>query len=202
MDYRLFSKYKEIFDSEKNTKKLLVNALSGKSNFNFNEFVSIYNEGDRKFLYSIFNENGKSAIEYSDYTGVKTYYIEDVKYFFDENLNELNIFYDKENKEIIIEYKFKYKTFPLMISEKTTKSKIIINDINKIKEFIDVMMKDFEEFRNIIDEYAEQYDELSNSLDKKSDLEIAEDIAVNNAVNNAVDIVGDVLDIFGGIIKK
>ncbi|WP_288847972.1 hypothetical protein [uncultured Sneathia sp.] len=179
MDYYLFSKYKKIFDGEKDTKKLLVNVLSGKSNFNFNEFVSIYNEGDRKFLYSIFNENGKSAIEYCGYTIGETYYIEDVKYLFDENLNELNIFYDKENKEIIIEYNFKYKKFPLMIAEITTKSKIIINDINKIKEFIDVMMKDFEEFRNIIDEYAGQYDELSDSLDKKSDLEIATDTAVN-----------------------
>lgn len=192
MDYRLFSKYKKIFDGEKDTKKLLVNVLSGKSNFNFNEFVSIYNEGDRKFLYSIFNENGERAIEYSDHTSGRTHYIEDVKYFFDEDLDVLNIFYDKENKEIIIEYFKEDSIF-------STKSRIIINDINKIKEFIDVMMKDFEEFRNIIDEYAEQYDELSNSLDKKFHLEIATDTAVN--IVGGLAVGGLTLATVGGIIK-
>lgn len=166
MDYSLFSKYKKIFDSEKNTKKLLVNALSGKSNFNFNEFVDIYNEGDRKFLYSIFNENGERAIGY-DYTYGETYYIEDVKYFFDENLDELSIFYDKENKEIIIEY-LKGPEDEEDEDDDVEKSRIIINNINKIKEFIDAALNDFEEFRDIIDEYSDEYDEVYNLLDSIS----------------------------------
>ncbi|WP_288848050.1 hypothetical protein [uncultured Sneathia sp.] len=164
MDYSLFSKYKKIFDSEKNTKKLLVNALSGKSNFNFNEFVNIYNEDDRKFLYSIFNENGEGAIGYTNCTYGKTYYIEDVKYFFDENLDELNIFYDKENKEIIIEY----LKGPEDEDDDIEKSRIIINNINKIKEFINAALEDFEEFRDIIDEYSDEYDEVYNLLDSTS----------------------------------
>jgi len=164
MDYSLFSKYKKIFDSEKNTKKLLVNALSGKSNFNFNEFVNIYNEDDRKFLYSIFNENGEGAIGYTNCTYGKTYYIEDVKYFFDENLDELNIFYDKENKEIIIEY----LKGPEDEDDDIEKSRIIINNINKIKEFINAALEDFEKFRDIIDEYSDEYDEVYNLLDSTS----------------------------------
>lgn len=167
MDYSLFCKYKEIFDSEKNTKKLLVNALSGKSSFNFNEFVDIYNEGDRKFLYSIFNENGEGAIGYTNCTYGKTYYIEDVKYFFDENLDELNIFYDKENKEIIIEY-LKGPEDEEDEDDDVEKSRIIINNINKIKEFIDAALEDFEEFRDIIDEYSDEYDEVYNLLDSTS----------------------------------
>ena len=189
MPYNLDNKYKEIFDSEKDNKKLMLNILNGKTQFDFNEFIKIYNEDDRKFLYSFFNENGVDISKESE----KIFYIENVKYFLDD-VKDLTVFCENKNGQIVLNCTVMRFSITPLIGYRGFKCKIIINNKVDIEKFIDVMMKDFEEFRNIIDEYAEQNDELSNSLDKKSDLE-------KNTTDTAVNIVGDVLDILGDIIK-
>ena len=107
---------------------------------------------------------------------------------------DLTVFCDNKNGQIVLNCTVMRFSITPLIGYRGFKCKIIINNKVDIEKFIDVMMKDFEEFRNIIDEYAEQNDELSNSLDKKSDLE-------KNTTDTAVNIVGDVLDILGDIIK-